>query len=64
MFGAVLGAVAGLFLAWILLVSLSRFTYLGGGIGEFEGVGILKSLIFYAIFVIVGFFVGGSLFPG
>jgi hypothetical protein len=64
MLGAIVGAVAGLFIAWLVLVGMSKFTYLGGGIGEFEGAGVLKSILFYGIFAVIGFFLGGILFSG
>lgn len=56
--GAVIGAVIGLVLAWLISAMKSRATYLGGGWWQFEGMGCLATLLLYLAFAAVGAVVG------
>ena len=43
--GAIVGGLAGLAVAWLIAASKSRFRYLGGSVGEFEGLGCFATLL-------------------
>jgi len=56
--GAIIGAVAGLILAWLIAAVRSRATHLGGGWWRFEGLGCLANLLLYLVFAAVGAGIG------
>lgn len=56
--GAIIGAVVGLILAWLIAAMRSRATYLGGGWWQFEGMGCLANLLLYLVFAAVGVVIG------
>jgi len=56
--GTIIGAIAGLILAWVIAASKSKFTYLGGGYGAFEGMGTLKTLLLYLVLGVIGAIIG------
>ncbi|WP_048205363.1 hypothetical protein [Methanococcoides methylutens] len=60
-YGAIIGAIVGLIIAWLIVAFKSKFTYLGGGYGEFEGWGILKTLLLYLLLGIIGAIIGSIL---
>ena len=60
--GAIIGGVIGLVIAWIIAVAKSKFTYLGGGYGEFEGLGTFKTLLLYLILGGIGVIIGSLMF--
>jgi hypothetical protein len=60
--GAIFGGIIGLVIAWILAVSGSKFTYLGGILGIFEGMGVLQNLLLYLILGGIGAIIGSVIF--
>jgi len=56
--GAIIGAVVGVVLAWLIAASRSRATHLGGGWWQFEGMGCLANLLLYLVFAAVGAVLG------
>ncbi|MCR4406567.1 MAG: hypothetical protein NUW24_06560 [Anaerolineae bacterium] len=56
--GAIIGAVVGLILAWLIAAMRSRATHLGGGGWRFEGLGCLANLLLYLVFAAVGAVIG------
>lgn len=60
--GAIIGGVIGLVIAWIIAVAKSKFTYLGGGYGEFEGLSTFKTLLLYLILGGIGVIIGSLMF--
>lgn len=61
--GQVVGLVAGLFVAHLIAAARSRFTYLGGGYGSFEGMSCVATLLLYLVGGALGTVIGGLLFP-
>ena len=61
--GAIIGGLAGLAVAWIIAASRSRFRYLGGGVGEFEGMSCFATLVLYLVLGGIGAGAGLLLFP-
>ena len=61
--GAIVGGIAGLVLAWIIAASKSRFTYLGGNVGRFEGMGCFATLLLYLVLGGIGAGIGAVVFP-
>lgn len=55
---AIIGAIAWLILAWLIAVTRSRATHLGGGWWQFEGMGCLANLLLYLVFAAVGAVIG------
>ena len=60
--GAIIGGIIGLVIAWIIAVSKSKFTYLGGDIGIFEGMGVLQNLLLYLLLGGIGAIIGNFIF--
>lgn len=56
--GAIISAVVGVVLAWLIAASRSRATRLGGGWWQFEGMGCLANLLLYLVFAAVGAVLG------
>lgn len=61
--GAIVGSLAGLAIAWLIAASKSRFTYLGGDVGRFEGMGCFATLMLYLVLGGLGALVGLLFFP-
>lgn len=57
----VAGAIAGFIVGWLIAALRTRFTYLGGGYGMFEGPGCVATLLIEAICTVIGAAVGASL---
>lgn len=51
--GAIIGAVVGIVLAWLIAAMRSRATHLGRGWWQFEGIGCLANLLLYLVFAVV-----------
>jgi hypothetical protein len=59
MSGAVLwGAIVGFMIGWVIAAVRTRFTYLGGGYGMFEGPGCFATLMIEGICTALGAAVG------
>lgn len=54
----IIGALAGLALGWLIAALRSRFRYLGGGYGEFKGMGCFKQLLLMLILAAIGAIIG------
>ena len=61
MYGALIGATAGLVLAWVIAATRSRFTYLGRGVGQFAGMSCAATSLLYLVFAVIGALVGAVL---
>lgn len=57
--GAVIGGIAGLIVGWVISAAKSKFTYLGGGYGQFEGMGCGASIALYLVCAVIGAILGG-----
>lgn len=62
--GAIIGAVAGFFVGWLIAALRSRFTYLGGGYGQFEGMGCFATLGLCVVLAAIGAGIGAFLLRG
>ncbi len=54
----IIGAVAGAFLGWLIAAARSRFRYLGGGYGEFKGMGCFQQLLLMLVLGAIGAGIG------
>ena len=61
--GAIVGGLVGLAIGWLIAASKSRFTYLGGNVGRFEGLGCFATLMLYVVLGGLGALVGLLFFP-
>ncbi len=55
----IIGAIAGLALGWLIAALKSRFRYLGGGYGEFSGMGCFAQLFLMLVLGAIGALIGG-----
>ncbi len=61
--GAIIGGIIGIFIAWIIAGIGSKFIYLGGHYGKFEGgMGVLQSLLLYLLLGGIGAIIGSVIF--
>jgi hypothetical protein len=56
--GTILGAIAGFAVGWLIAALRTKFTYLGGDYGMFEGPGCLATLLVEAVFTGIGAAIG------
>lgn len=61
MAGVIIGAVAGVALAWLIQLFKSRFTWHGGAVGSFQGIGCVASLVMFIVFGAIGAAIGGAI---
>ena len=54
MTGTIVGAIAGFFVGWLIATARTRFTYLGGHYGMFEGPGCFATLLIEAVCTGIG----------
>lgn len=57
--GVIIGGIAGLIVGWGISAARSKFTYLGGGYGQFEGMSCGATLVLYVICAVIGAVIGG-----
>jgi len=56
--GAVIGAIAGLVIGWLIAAGKSKFTYYGGAYGKFEGMGCFANIVLYVVLASIGAVIG------
>ncbi|MFO7916666.1 MAG: hypothetical protein R6V13_01120 [Anaerolineae bacterium] len=61
MSGIIIGAIVGFFVGWLIAALRTRFTYLGGDYGMFEGPGCFATLLIEAVCSAIGAAVGALL---
>ena len=59
--GVVIGAIVGFFLGWLIAAARTKFTYLGGQYGRFEGPGCLATILIEIVCAGIGAAVGAFL---
>ena len=57
-FESIVGAIIGLVIAWLILVSKSGFRMVSPTVGEFHGPGCIATLLLYLVLGGIGFVVG------
>ena len=60
--GTVVGAIAGFLVGWLIAALSTKFTYLGGDRGMFEGPGCLVTILLEVVCTAIGAAVGTVLF--
>jgi hypothetical protein len=58
MTGTVVGGIAEFFVGWLIAAARTRFTYLGGHYGMFEGPGCLATILIEVVCAGIGAAVG------